>query len=58
MAKKDTADSSTVRVRVLLNCPYGKCNDVLELDADLVASLAGVVDADPASVAYAESLAA
>lgn len=58
MAKKDNFEPSAVRVRVLIDCPHGKCNDVVELDAYLVASLAGVVDADPASVAYAESLAA
>lgn len=47
---------SQVKVRVLCDCVYGKCGDVALIDADQVASLTGVVDADPAAVAYAESL--
>ncbi|NHZ62618.1 hypothetical protein [Massilia genomosp. 1] len=45
-----------VRVRVLALCEHGNCNDVVEIDAALVTELEGVVDADPAAVAYAESL--
>jgi hypothetical protein len=56
MAKKDEV-SGAVKVRILRDCVYGRCDDVAEIDAALVADLAGVVDADPAAVAYAESLA-
>ena len=45
-----------VKVRVLVDCEHGKCNEVIEIDSGLVDSLVGVVDADPKSVAYAESL--
>lgn len=51
------ADSQKVKARVLLEGAYGKPNDVVEIDAKLTKSLAGVVDADPDAVAYAESIA-
>jgi len=56
MAKTPKAAEGTVKVRVLLDCAHGKCNDVVELDAALAASLVGQVDTDPAAVEYAESL--
>lgn len=46
-----------VKARVLRDCVYGKCDDVVTVGTALLESLAGVVDADPAAVAYAESLA-
>lgn len=46
-----------VRVRLLRDCEHGKVDAVIEMDAALAESLAGTVDADPAAVAYAESLA-
>ncbi|USX25788.1 hypothetical protein NHH73_24945 [Oxalobacteraceae bacterium OTU3CINTB1] len=46
----------TVKARVLVAGPHGECNDVVELDAELAATLAGTIDTDPAAVAYAESL--
>lgn len=57
MAKEQKAPAGEVKARVLRDCVYGKCDDVVTLDAALAESLAGVVDADPAAVAYAESLA-
>jgi len=51
------ADAKKVKVRVLMACSLGKCNDVVEIDATEVKALAGTVDADPKAVAYAESLA-
>ncbi|WP_070217815.1 MULTISPECIES: hypothetical protein [unclassified Janthinobacterium] len=45
-----------VRARVLVACEYGEPNDVVELDADLVVGLAGIVDTDPIAVEFAESL--
>lgn len=45
-----------IKVRVLVNCDLGKCNDVVLIDAALAETMADVVDADPAAVAYAESL--
>jgi len=62
MAKKETptdavdASKGAVKARVLVDCDLGRCDDVVEIDAALVASLGGVVDTDPAAVAYAESL--
>lgn len=50
------ADAKKVKVRVLVACALGKCDDVVEIDAADVKALAGTVDADPKAVAYAESL--
>jgi hypothetical protein len=52
------AAAKKVKARVLVDGAYGKCNDVIEIDASEAKDLAGVVDADPAAVAYAELLAA
>ncbi len=57
MSKTQKLPEGEVKVRILRDCQYGKCDDVITLDAALAASLDGVVDADPAAVAYAESLA-
>lgn len=57
MAKNENAPKGDVKVRVLRDCVYGLCDEVATMDAALAASLEGVVDADPAAVAYAESLA-
>jgi hypothetical protein len=51
------ADPKKVKVRVLRDGEHGKCNDVIEIDAAQVKVLGEAVDADPAAVAYAESLA-
>lgn len=48
--------SATVRGRVLLECAYGKPNDVVDVAVDLISSLVGVIDTDPDAVAYADSL--
>jgi len=59
MAKKTPEEggaAALVKVRVLAECAHGQCNDVVEIDADAVAGLVGLVDADPAAVQYAESL--
>lgn len=45
-----------VKARVLVVCEYGEPNDVVELSATLVRELRDVVDADPAAVAYAQSM--
>jgi hypothetical protein len=55
MAKNQEAKGE-VKARILRDCVYGKCDDVVSIDASLVESLVGVLDADPAAVAYAESL--
>lgn len=57
MAKEKNSPSGDVKARILRDCQYGKCDDVVLMDAALAASLVGVVDADPDAVAYAESLA-
>lgn len=57
MAKKNPAVEGPVKVRVLVDGAYGKVNDIVDVDASLIESLAGVVDADLDAVAYAESLA-
>jgi len=51
------AEAKKVKARVLVGCALGECNDIVEIDAADVKSLAGQVDTDPAAVAYAESLA-
>ncbi|MCE3262627.1 MAG: hypothetical protein K0R43_1706 [Pseudoduganella sp.] len=56
MAKAKTQEGK-VKARVLVDCAHGKCNEVVEVDAIELEGLAGVLDADPAAVAYAESLA-
>lgn len=53
----DTPEVKKVKGRVLVDGTFGKCNDVVEIDAKQVKALAGVVDTDPEAVAYAESLA-
>lgn len=47
---------SKVKVRILRDCVYGLCDAVVSIDSDLIEPLAGVVDAHPDAVAYAESL--
>lgn len=54
---KSAGAGEQVKARVLVDCEHGACNDVIEIDAALAKSLDGVVDTDPAAVAYAESLA-
>lgn len=56
MATKKHADKT--KARVLLDCAYGKVDEVIEIEAaDLaIAQASGHVDTDPAAVAYAESL--
>ena len=56
--KKAETTGGMTRVRVLCDCIFGKCDDVVDLPAEHIAeALAlGVVDSDPTAVAYAESL--
>jgi hypothetical protein len=60
MAKKEAGTAGTVKVRVLVAGEYaGKRADgnaVIELSVEDAKLHAGAVDADPAAVAYAESL--
>jgi hypothetical protein len=59
MATKKPAEkpAEKTKARVLLDCAYGKVDQVIEIEAaDLaVAQASGHVDTDPAAVAYAES---
>jgi hypothetical protein len=50
------AEAKIIKVRVLAKCEHGEPDDVVELTAAEVKALAGIVDADPAAVTYAESL--
>ena len=50
------AEGKKMKARVLVDGAYGKCDDVVEIDAEQVKDLQGVVDATPAAVKYAESL--
>jgi len=50
------AEVKKVKVRVLIDCVHGKCNEVVEIDSAALKGLEGVVDADPAAVEYAASL--
>jgi len=56
MATKKRAEKT--KARVLLDCAYGKVDEVIEIEsADLaVAEASGQVDTHPDAVAYAESL--
>lgn len=45
-----------VKARVLVKCEHGNPDEIVELDAAEAKALAGIVDTDPAAVAYAESL--
>ena len=45
--------SSTVKARVLMDCPYGKADDVVEVSAE-EAKANPALDAHPDAVAYAE----
>ena len=54
MATKHPDTPKIIKARVLQDCQFGKCNDVVEV-ADLT-GLEGLLDADPAGVKYAESL--
>ena len=46
----------TVHARVLAQCDLGQPNDVIEVDPELARARAGVLDTDPAAVAYAATL--
>lgn len=52
----DEHGTGLVRVRVLVDCAVGKCNDVATVQAEDLPGLAGLVDPHPDAVAYAESL--
>lgn len=51
------ADAKKVKARVLVACAFGEPNDVVEVDQADVKAHPGALDAEPAAVAYAESLA-
>lgn len=55
-AEKTPDAPAQVKVRVLVQCDHGAPNDVAIIDEAALKSLEGIVDADPAAVAYAESL--
>jgi hypothetical protein len=58
MANKKTAVDGGVEVRLLQDCEYGKCNDVVTIPADElnVGLFHGNVDPDATAVAYAKTL--
>lgn len=56
MATKKPVDDK-IKARVLIACEYGQPDDVVEV-AKAEALASGALDADPAAVAYALSLAA
>ncbi len=47
---------ATVKARVLVDCALGNANDVVDIAATQAKAAAGLVDTDPAAVAYAQSL--
>jgi hypothetical protein len=60
MSEKQAAlAKGQVKVRVLVDCQHGRVNDVVPLDEKVAgqAQKDGLVDTEPAAVAYAESLA-
>jgi hypothetical protein len=58
MAKSKEAAPGTVAARVLVDCEFGKVNDVADVPADVVESYArsSTIDIDPEAVAYARTL--
>lgn len=56
--KTDPAAEGHVQARVLTGCSFGNANDVVTLDSAEAASgvADGLLDTDPAAVAYALSL--
>ena len=54
--KSPVAIGEPVKVRILVDCYLGKCNEVVEVDGAELDGLNGIVDADPEAVAYAQSL--
>jgi hypothetical protein len=57
---KPAAKAGGVKARVLVDCVYGKVDEVVSLSADdaKAGEKSGVLDAHKSAVAYAESLAA
>lgn len=53
--KKPVPNEGMVKARVLVDCNYGKVNDVVQI-TQAEADASGDVDAHPDAVAYAESL--
>jgi len=53
-----TETPKNVKVRLLKDCEYGQCNDVVMMDEKLVPgySAGGLVDASSEAISYAESL--
>lgn len=54
MAKAEKSDK--VKARVLVDCAFGKVDDVVEVTAAEAKDHASDLDAHPDAVAYAESL--
>ena len=55
MSKKQAQETSVlVKARVLVDCAFGKVNDVVEVDTEVAHG--GELDTSPEAVAYAESL--
>ena len=55
--KGDVKKGKTVKVRVLLDCAYGKCNKVVELATDVAkqAEKDGMVDTNADAIAAAQA---
>lgn len=55
---KAKSDTNAAKVRILVDCLFGKCDEVVELSGDQLkqAVEGGFADPDPAAVKYAESL--
>lgn len=56
-AKANTVGGAT-KARILADCIFGKCDDVVEVPAEQLAEAIalGLVDPDESAVAYAENL--
>lgn len=44
------------KARILVDCPLGNVNDVVEVDAETAKQFAASIDVNSDAVAYAESL--
>lgn len=58
LANQSQPKGKTVKVRLLVDCAHGKCNDVADVPAAELKQLKadGMADDDKAAVAYAQSL--
>lgn len=56
MGKSTQSEASKVKARVLMDCPFGKADEVVEVTEAEAKVCSSYLDAHPDAVAYAEGL--